>query len=82
MNGWTWAATAILLGLVPCIVVAARSSYGAALAAVQLGGTVTALALMLLTVGYGRGVYANLALVLAVVNWIGTMVYARMLARL
>jgi multisubunit Na+/H+ antiporter MnhF subunit len=82
VNGWLWAATVLLTLLLPCVLVAARSTYAGALAAVQPGGAATALALMLLTVGYARGVYANLALVLAVVNWIGSLVYARFLARL
>ena len=82
MNGWLWAATVLLLALVPCGWVALRSSYVGALAGVQLAGTLTSLALLLLTVGYDRGVYANLALVLATLQIVGGLVFARFLARL
>ena len=48
----------------------------------QLAGTLTSLVLLLLTVGYDRGVYANLALVLAALQIVGGLVFARFLARL
>jgi len=75
-------AGAVLLGLVvlPGIVcVRARPIDG--VVALELCGTLVALALLALAEGLHRGVYFNVPLIAVVVTWIGGLVFARMLGR-
>ena len=52
-----------------------------AIVALELVGATTTVVLLCLAEGYHRGIYFNVALIAAVVNWIGGLVYIRFLAR-
>jgi multisubunit Na+/H+ antiporter MnhF subunit len=82
VNGWLWAAVAMLvLGLVPCVWVAMRSTILSALAALELASTVTTLTLVLIAQGLHRDPFMDLALVSAVLSFAGALTFARFLER-
>ena len=81
MNVWLWGATALLLGLVPCGWLAVRETRVDALVALQTGGTLTTLVLVLLAEGFHRSSYMGLALALAFLSVVGTLFIARFLGR-
>src|SRR6266508_5285590 len=77
VNAWLWGATALLLGLTPCGWLAVRASRVDALVALQTGGTVTTLVLVLLAEGFHRVSYMGLALALAFLSVAGVLLIAR-----
>ena len=81
MNVWLLAATLLLLGLVPCFVVAARGRHVDGVAALQLAGVVASLVILLLAVGYDRSVYADAAVLIAVLSFAGGMAFVRFIQR-
>ena len=76
---WLVGATVLLLGLIPCGVVALRHSRVDALVGVQVGGSVTTLVLILLAEGFSRSAYMGLPLALAIASFVGALVAARFL---
>ena len=82
MNAYLVAATVLLLGLLPCGLVAIRSRPLDGLVALQLGGTLTTLVLLLLAEGYRRSAYFTVALTLAAMSFVGGLALARFLDRL
>jgi multisubunit Na+/H+ antiporter MnhF subunit len=82
MNEWLWAATILTAALIPLTVVAVRASRGAAVVAVQAAGSDAALVLLLLAEGTHAQGFASLALVLAVMSFIGSAAFLRFLERL
>ena len=81
MNAYQWAATGLIAGIGPCLVFCARAHPLDGLAALQLVGTLATLAFLCLAEGYHRGAYFGVALVCAVLSWVGGLVIARFLAR-
>jgi multisubunit Na+/H+ antiporter MnhF subunit len=79
LNGWQLAAAGLLAGLLPCLLVAARSGVRDALAALELAGTLASTTLMVLSQAYGRQPFIDLALVLALLANLGALVFARMI---
>jgi multicomponent Na+:H+ antiporter subunit F len=82
MNEWQLAAGVLSAALLPCGWVCIRRSFAEGLVAVQLAGTIAALAVLVLAEAERRQPFAILALVLAVVSFAGTLVYVRFLERL
>ncbi|MFJ9852457.1 MrpF/PhaF family protein [Streptomyces sp. NPDC101150] len=81
MNGWTAAATALLLcGAAPAGWAAATGPVGRRVVAQNSATTLLSLAVLLLAQGFGRPAYQDPALVLAVLGPAGTLVYVRLLA--
>jgi multicomponent Na+:H+ antiporter subunit F len=82
MNVWLWAATALLVGLLPTLVVAFRSSAPVErLVALEIAGIITTLVLLLLAQGFDRTLFFDLALVMALLSFGGGLVYAHFLER-
>ena len=80
MNEWLIAATALLVGgLVPVAIAGLTRDARAAAAALNLGGPVAALILLLLAEGFHRQPFVDLALVCAVISFIGSVIVARFL---
>ena len=79
MSGWQLAAIVLLVGLLPCLLVAIRAGVRDALAALELAGTLTATALMILAQAYARQSFIDLALVLALLSNLGALACARMI---
>jgi multicomponent Na+:H+ antiporter subunit F len=81
VNPWLLAATVLLLGLVPCLVVAARASAADGMVALQLAGVVVSLAILLLAVGFDRSIYADASLLISLLSFAGGMTFVRYLQR-
>ncbi|MGI8712410.1 MAG: monovalent cation/H+ antiporter complex subunit F [Solirubrobacteraceae bacterium] len=80
MNEWILAATVLLIGgLLPLAAAALISDAMAAAAALNLGGPIAALILLLLAEGLHRQPFVDLAVVLAVVSFAGSVIVARFL---
>jgi multisubunit Na+/H+ antiporter MnhF subunit len=74
------AATAILLGVIPCAIACLRARDDAsAVAAMQTAGSVVTAALLLLAVAFVRSVYADVALLVAALSFGGGLVFVRYL---
>jgi multisubunit Na+/H+ antiporter MnhF subunit len=81
VNGWLWAATILVAALVPLLVVAVRRPVLEALVALEVAGTLSAVALLLLAEGSNRQAFADLALALGLLSFIGTVTFLRFLER-
>jgi multisubunit Na+/H+ antiporter MnhF subunit len=81
VNPWLLAATVLLLGLVPCLVVAARAGAADGMVALQLAGVVVSLAILLLAVGFDRSIYADASLLISLLSFAGGMTFVRYLQR-
>jgi multisubunit Na+/H+ antiporter MnhF subunit len=81
MNRWEIAALVLTAALLPCLAVAALASAAAALAAVEVASVLTVTALMLLSEGFRRQPFVDLAVVLALVSTVGSLTFARMMER-
>jgi multisubunit Na+/H+ antiporter MnhF subunit len=82
MNAWLWAATVLMVaGTAPCLMVTKRADALERLVGLELAGVVTTLVLLLLAQGLGRSSYIDLALVLSLLSFAGSLVFARFLER-
>lgn len=82
MNEWTLAAIVLVIGgIAPCLVVSMRASVMEGLVALELAGNITVLVLLLLAEGFQREPFVDLALVLAVVSFVGMLAFARYMER-
>lgn len=81
MNAWSCAASVLIaLGLAPCAGAVLRGPAPHRLAGASLASVLTTVLFMLLAQGFGRASYTDLALVLAVLGPVGTLVFTRLLA--
>ena len=81
MNEWLVAAVALLAGLVPCGLLCLRGDPVNRLIGLEMAGVIDTLVLMLLAEGFGRPIYFDLALALALLSFAGGLVFARFLER-
>ena len=81
MNQWEIAAAILGGAIVPCLGVCVLSGAMRALVALELAGTVTASALVLLAEGFHRQPFIDLALLLALLCLLGAMAFARLMER-
>ena len=81
MNLWLLASSAVIAALVPCAVAALRGSAERRLVGLQMGTLLITVALVLLTVGYSRLPFIDLALTLAVLSFGSGLVFARFLEK-
>jgi multisubunit Na+/H+ antiporter MnhF subunit len=79
MNEWQWAATALTAAIVPCLGLCIWAGATHALAALEVVATLTTTVLMLLSEGYHRQPFIDLAVILAAVSLIGALAFARMM---
>lgn len=80
MNEWVLAATVLLVGgLVPLAVAGCTGDAISGAAALNLGGPLASLILLLLSEGFHRQPFVDLAVVLAVVSFAGSVIVARFL---
>jgi multisubunit Na+/H+ antiporter MnhF subunit len=80
VNVWLLGSIVLLLGgLVPAGWIAARGDPVDRLVGLEMGGTVTTLELMLFSQAENEPQYLVVPLVLAVLSFAGTLVYARLL---
>jgi multisubunit Na+/H+ antiporter MnhF subunit len=81
MNVWLWGATALLVGIVPCGWIAMRATRADALVGLEVTGTVSTLALVLMAEGFDRASYMGVPLALAFLGLVGSLLIARLLGR-
>jgi multicomponent Na+:H+ antiporter subunit F len=81
MNLWLLAAGLLLLVMIPCGWICLTGSVMERFAALQMAQVLTVLVLLVLAEGYRRGIYFDLALVMAVLSFASGLVYVRFLER-
>jgi multicomponent Na+:H+ antiporter subunit F len=81
LTGWLVAAAVLLTAFLATGVVASRGSIMRRVIALELGGILTTLALLLLAEGFDRDVYFDLAVVLAAMTFASSLVFVRFLER-
>jgi multisubunit Na+/H+ antiporter MnhF subunit len=81
MNVWEVAAIVLVAVSVPCLGVCVFASATAALAAFEIASVLAISALMVLSEGFHRQPFIDLALVLAMLSLVGGLAFARMMER-
>ena len=82
MNEWILAAIVLVLGgILPCLVVSVRASVMEGLVALEMAGVISVLVLLLLAEGFQRQPFVDLALVLALLSFVGTLAFVRFMER-
>jgi multicomponent Na+:H+ antiporter subunit F len=82
MNEWLVAAAVVLVLLGPCLLVCALAGIGDALVALEVAGLLVVSELLLLAEGFHRQPFVDLAVVFAVLGFVGALAFARLLERL
>jgi multisubunit Na+/H+ antiporter MnhF subunit len=81
MNGWLLCAAVLAAALVPLTIAAARRRASDGVVALEVAGLITTAILLLIAEGTDGQSYADLALVLAAVSFIGAIAFLRFLER-
>jgi multisubunit Na+/H+ antiporter MnhF subunit len=81
MNEWQLAALVLTAALVPCLGVCVLAGATHALAALEVASTLGCTVMMLLSEGFHRQPFIDLAVVLALLSIVGAFVFARMMER-
>jgi multisubunit Na+/H+ antiporter MnhF subunit len=81
MNQWLVAATVLLVALLPCAALCVRGSVLDGLVGLELAGVITTVVLLLIAEGFQRQPFVDLALIFAVLQFGGSLAFARMLER-
>jgi multisubunit Na+/H+ antiporter MnhF subunit len=81
MNEWEIAATVLAFALIPCVVVALLAPPPHGLAALQLASVLLSTILMLLSEGFHRQPFIDLAVVFAPLSLVGSFMFARLMER-
>jgi multisubunit Na+/H+ antiporter MnhF subunit len=79
MNEWQLAALALTAALVPCLAVCVLAGATHALAALEIAATLGCTVMMVLSEGYHRQPFIDLAVILAVVSMVGAFAFARLM---
>ncbi|WP_316740800.1 monovalent cation/H+ antiporter complex subunit F [Streptomyces sp. MK7] len=80
-EGFLIAASALLAGLLPLLAVGMREPPVDGLVALELAGATTTLALVCVSVGTGSSSATGVALLMALLSWVGGLLFARFLDR-
>ena len=81
MNEWEIAATVLGLALIPCLAVALIKPAAHGLAAMQVASVLLTTILMLLSEGFRRQPFIDLAVVFAPLSLVGSLTFARLMER-
>lgn len=82
MNEWILAAIVLVLGgIFPCLVVSVTASAMEGVVALEMTGVIAVLVLLLLAEGFQRQPFVDLALVLAVLSFVGSLAFVRYMER-
>lgn len=79
MNEWEIAAIVLTAGLVPCVGVCMFARAASALAALEVASTIATTILVVLSEGFHRQPFIDLAIVLAVLSVVGSVAFARIM---
>jgi multisubunit Na+/H+ antiporter MnhF subunit len=81
MNEWEIAALVLIAGIVPCLGVCVLAGATHALAAFEVASTLMATIMMLLSEGFHRQPFVDLAVTLALLSIIGAIAFARLMEK-
>ena len=81
MNLWLVAACGVAAALIPCAAVCLHGSPERRLVGLEMTAFVLTITLVLLTVGFGRLPFIDLAVALAILSFGGGLVFARFLEK-
>jgi multisubunit Na+/H+ antiporter MnhF subunit len=81
MNEWEIAAAVLGFALIPCVLVAVILPPPHGLVALEIAGVLVCTILMLLSEGFHRQPFIDLAVVLAPMALVGALVFARVMER-
>jgi multisubunit Na+/H+ antiporter MnhF subunit len=81
MNEWEIAAAVLGAALIPCAVLALFAAPTHGLAAVQMAAVLLSTILMLLSEGFHRQPFVDLAVVFAPLSLVGSLTFARLMER-
>lgn len=81
MNVWLIAGGAVSAGLVPCADMCLRGSPERRLVGMEMASVLVTIAMVLFTVGFGRSIFIDLPLALAIMSFGGGLVFARFLEK-
>jgi multisubunit Na+/H+ antiporter MnhF subunit len=81
MNEWELAATVLAFAVIPCILVCLLAPPPHGLVALEIVGVLVCTILMLLSEGFHRQPFIDLAVVLAPMALIGAFAFARLMER-
>lgn len=81
MNVWLIASAAVSATLIPCADMCLRGSPERRLVGLEMASMIVTIAMVLLTVGFGRSIFIDLPLALAVMSFGGGLVYARFIEK-
>jgi multisubunit Na+/H+ antiporter MnhF subunit len=81
VNEWEIAATVLGFALLPCIAVALLTPPPHGLAAMQLSSVLLSTILVLLSEGFHRQPFVDLAVVFAPMSLVGSIMFARLMER-
>ena len=81
MSVWLLASAALLLGLLPCVLLAARGNVVDRIVALQLAGVFTVLALLTFEQGEQRQSFFDVSLALAVLTFPASLLVAQVFRR-
>lgn len=81
MNEWEIAATALGAALIPCLLVCLLAPPPHGLVALEIAGVLLTTILMLLSEGFHRQPFVDLAVVLAPLSLVGSLLFARLMER-
>ena len=79
MNEWQLAALVLTAALVPCLAVCLMAGATHALAALEVTGTLGTSVMMVLSEGFHRQPFIDLAIVLALLSMVGAFAFARLM---
>ena len=81
MNEWEIAAAVLAFALIPCVAVALLAPAPSGLAAMQVASVLLSTILVLLSEGFRRQPFVDLAVVFAPMALVGSLVFARLMER-
>jgi multisubunit Na+/H+ antiporter MnhF subunit len=81
VNEWEIAAAVLGFALIPCIVVALLAAPPHGLSAMQVSAILLSTILVLLSEGFHRQPFIDLAVVFAPMSLVGSLVFARLMER-
>lgn len=81
MNVWLLAATAVCTNLIPCADMCLRGTPERRLVGFEMASIIVTIALVLLTIGFGRSPLLDIPLTLAIMSFGGSLVFARFLGK-
>jgi multisubunit Na+/H+ antiporter MnhF subunit len=81
MNEWEIAAAVLGFALIPCVLICLLAPPPHGLVALELAGVLVTTILMLLSEGFRRQPFIDLAVVLAPLSLVGSLTFARLMER-